>query len=196
MQLPQVRAKAYATNVERYGTPYPMQSPVVRGKAAQTKFVNDTGPSSRPQRWVCAVLGGELNHPVGQLQIDCALVDRRVAVEYDGSGHDASVRFCKVTAEQFAANERRRDRVLHDAGWRLIRLASHRDLVPSEAALRELVARAEAYLDTGHSWVRIDLDAATLTGAALDERLDVATLGLHRVTEEMLEKFKEKSEEV
>ena len=180
LQSGEVRAKAQATLREHFGVDTPMHSPEVRAKVLRTMFADGTGPSSRAQRHLCAVLGGELNYPLGSLMIDCALVDQRIAVEYDGSGHDLCVRMGTKTPAQFASAERRRDHVLRSAGWRLVRLASSRDELPADDQLRALMHRVTAEWLSGRSWVRVDLDTGAVTGHDLAERLDLDALRLFR----------------
>jgi len=64
-------------------------------------YKNKTGVSSYPQRYICNLLNGELNYPIGNLSLDIALLDNKIYIEYDGSGHDLRVVRGQLTEKEF-----------------------------------------------------------------------------------------------
>lgn len=146
---------ARATCLARYGVDHPMRDPTVRAKVEATDRANHGGlramqtqatkervlrgilagrgaiPTSRAQRALCAALGARLNLlvPGTGAVVDCALAGVRVAVEYDGGGHDLSVALGQLTAAEFAARERARTARLLAAGWRVVRVVDPRDRI-------------------------------------------------------------------
>ena len=174
LSSPELRAKGNATCMERYGVPWAMQNAEIRAKAAETMYTNASGPSSKSQRHLAKLLGGELNYPLGQLQLDIALVGKKIDVEYDGSGHALSVRYGKRTQTQFNNAERRRDRVVHDAGWKLIRLKSTTDNLPADDVLRQLIDWLITDWLVDRSWVTVDLDTGEVINAMRRETVWLA----------------------
>ena len=53
---------------------------------------------------LCNILHGILNYPIGKYFADILLQDN-IVVEYDGSGHDMSVRMGIITYENFIYKE-------------------------------------------------------------------------------------------
>lgn len=75
---------------------------------------------SQPQRQIAALVGGILNHPCGRYRIDVALLDQKVALEYDSwywhGGNDLG-------------KEKKRDRFLTSQGWAVLHIQAN-TLVP------------------------------------------------------------------
>ncbi len=116
-------ARYRAACLRKYGVDHPFKSPeVMRHKRHMY------APSSAPQRALCDVLDGKLNFQVSHYLVDVALPGK-IAVEYDGSGHDLAVRMGKQTPAQFAANDAARECDLAALGWRLIRVVSTDDVI-------------------------------------------------------------------
>ena len=152
-----VKEKIKETCLERYGFANPSSSPVVRQKVTKTKYENSSQTSSRQQKYLHDILGGELNYSFGRYFIDIAFPDKKVAVEYNGSGHDLSVRLGQITPSKFIQNETYRKKQLYADAWRLITWISHSDKLPPSEQVVALHNFAMSLLQERH-WVEIDLD--------------------------------------
>jgi very-short-patch-repair endonuclease len=100
---------------------------------------------SKPQKELWTILGGQLNHAVGNHTVDIALTvgDVKLAVEYDSwfwhGGQDKA--------------DRERDRQLIAKGWRVLRIKSN-NLIPSLGKLKSAIRRLLA----GKHFAEITLD--------------------------------------
>ena len=85
---------------------------------------------SAPQRELCDLLGGILNHPCGRRRIDVALTGPHIAVEYDCAyWHD------RIDVKK----EVKRDRELLRAGWKVLHIHTETGL-PDSARLKKYLA--------------------------------------------------------
>ena len=128
-----------------------------RSRTIIGRYANGNAPSSTQQVWLHKVLGGELNYPVGQLSLDIAFPDSMLYVEYDGSGHDLTVRMGTMTEEEFHQKQLRRDSVLKTLGWKCIRIISTLDYLPSTQTVISMFDFASDVLSK-HHFVTFDID--------------------------------------
>lgn len=164
LRLPEIEGKVKATNLEKLGVEMPLQSPIVREKCKETmrkrygeaytlqskelrEKVNFTlltqGKSivytSAQQKTLNEYIGGELNYPIGPYYIDIFLKEQNVCVEYDGRGHDLSVRTGKITPQEFVHKEKNRIEFLLQRGYKLLKLKSKTDKLPNFEKLKEII---------------------------------------------------------
>src|SRR5690606_10000139 len=66
--------------------------------------------------------------------------------EYDGGGHDLSVKLGTISQFEFDKKEKARTYFLFDLGWREIRLVSDSDKLPSDDILTSLIENAKLFL--------------------------------------------------
>lgn len=99
-------------------------------------------PVSIQQAHLQNLFGGETNYRVQNLFLDIALPAEKIYVEYDGSGHDLSVKKKDLTQEEFNEKQRRRTYALYRSGWKCIRFISRKDNLPSDEKLIELFCKA------------------------------------------------------
>lgn len=64
--------------------------------------------TSRQQRWLHEVIGGSLNYPIFGYYIDIVMDCNKIAIEYDGSGHDLAVKIGRMTKTQWENYEKLR----------------------------------------------------------------------------------------
>ena len=144
--VPEFLQKCIDTNNERYGVDWQMQSDEVKSKSAQTLYVNGTSPSSRQQRHIHSLIGGELNYPVDRLALDIAFPDEKIYVEYDGNGHELGIRMGTFTNAEFKQRQDNRNTFLRYQGWKLIRIISPYDYLPSDEVMITIVRDAKVAL--------------------------------------------------
>lgn len=98
---------------------------------------------SQIQRDLCKMVGGELNYPCLSFNIDVALLDDRIAIEYDSwYWHGGKLE-----------SDRRRDIELIGAGWRILHIRSNNKL-PTKNQLNAAIAQ----LQSGKNRTEIILD--------------------------------------
>lgn len=172
-QRADARRRREETNLERYGVRYAYLLPEAR-QAMHEALGGTAVPSSRQQRWLCTLLNGVLNHPVGGFFVDIAFPDERVYIEYDGSGHDLWARRRGWSMEQFAAHQLGREAALAKLGWRVVRVVSRHDLLPSASVARTVLTAARGKLRR-RIVVTVEDGRLTIVGDGLDEVLSVPT---------------------
>jgi very-short-patch-repair endonuclease len=152
-----IRKKQIETNIEKYGNETPLQNKDVKEKTRKALFSKHKAPTSRTQEYLCELLNGTINFPLGKYSIDIVLSDM-IALEYDGGGHDLQVKFGNVTKEEFEQKERKRDYFLKRRGFKIIRLVSKRDKLPNNLLIIELINKCKNYMDDGGSTAEINID--------------------------------------
>lgn len=131
-------------------------------RTRKTMYENNSGVCSKQQMYIHRLIGGEMNYPVRNLSLDIAFPDEMIYLEYDGGGHDLSVKLGSKSQEEFEEHEKRRVYVLHRRGWKQIRLVSRKDNLPSEDKIKEMFAYAKNIFNH-NSWVVFDVDNGTIT---------------------------------
>lgn len=140
LQSEEIREKAKDTMEKRYGVKYTLQNTTLREKvntSMRNNNVNCVSTSSQ-QKLLCDVFNGELNFPIGPYFVDIFLKKDNICVEYDGSGHDLSVKIGKLTRSAFEAKEKERLSFLIEKGYRVVKIISKTDLLPQSEKLYEL----------------------------------------------------------
>lgn len=129
-----------------------------------TKSIAAAGKAkaSTQQRLLHTILGGELNFAHKSSFQDIAFPDQKIYLEYDGSGHDLAVRKKTMTREAFDDRDKRRTYGLYRDGWRLMRVRSKRDKLPSESMIITMFEIAQMLFDDGHHYVVYDIDQQTI----------------------------------
>ena len=154
------------TCIERYGVDIPSKNPMIKEKIITTMHQNNTQKTSRQQLYLYNLYGGELNYPIKYYDIDICLTDEKIAIDYDGSGHDLSVRYGTFTRDEFTQREIVRASVIKKEGYKQMRIISLKDLLPSDAVLLQMLAIAKEYFNTtSHSWINFDIDNSTMINA-------------------------------
>jgi hypothetical protein len=93
-------------------------------------------PCSAPQKYLHELFGGELNYD-NKYVLDIAFPDEKIYIEFDGSGHDLSVRHGNFTQEEFDKREIKRYQTLKYDGWKLFKIVSIRNYLPTDEILKE-----------------------------------------------------------
>ena len=123
----------------------------------ETFYKNSTQKCSTQQKYLHNLIGGELNYPVGNSSLDIAFPEEKVYIEYDGSGHDLSVKLGDRTQEQFNEKEKRRNYKLQKLGWKSIRIISRKDNLPTNEKILEIINLGLEILKE-RSWIVFDID--------------------------------------
>ncbi len=173
-RCPEIHQKIEDAVERKYGVRNMLLLPEVRQKAHEGMIAHNSQQCSKAQYHIYELLGGELNYPYRAYFIDIAQVNDKIAIEYDGSGHDLAVRYGRMTPEKFRANEVYRWKQLYGEGWRIITFKSATDKLPPDNVLRQFYELAKAEIKSGRHWATIDLDSHTLTTSQKSQTIDIS----------------------
>lgn len=162
-----VKEKTRLTNIQKYGVPYTLQSPEVRAKANETLCKNGTQKTSKQQLYLHSLYGGKINYAISYYAADICLPEEKLAIEYDGGGHNLRVTLGRLTQEEFDHKEIVRNVVLKKEGYKQIRIISSKDLLPQDPILLQMLSDAKQYFSKypNHSWCSYDIDQGLLFNA-------------------------------
>ena len=165
--LPSFHEHAREVDIERYGVYHHLQNPEILEKQKETFYKNGTCPTSKQQAYLNQIYCGELNYPLMMYNIDIALQEEKIAIEFDGSGHNLSVKIGELTQEEFNRKEIIRNNVIKRAGYKQIRIISYDDKIPSDEMLLQMLDDARTYFSQypKHSWYEFNISASTIRNA-------------------------------
>jgi very-short-patch-repair endonuclease len=172
MQSKEIKKKAFDTNIKKYGYPSPSQSPEIKSKMTQTLHKNGTAPTSKQQLYIFNLYKSvnsvvELNYPISIYLADICFTKEKLDIEYDGGFHDGQVKTGKITQEEFDRKELIRDKTIKSKGYKIIRIKSNLDRLPSDQVLLQMLSDAKQYfsLYPNHSWIEFNIDTSTFRNA-------------------------------
>lgn len=165
---PEVRNKAKDTNIKNLGVEYPFQSEEILKKCTDTTIkkygsTRNVKGISKQQRYVCEYFGGILNYSLYPYFLDILLPDEKIDIEWDGSGHDLSVRLGNITREEFNQNEQKRNDFVISNGYKVCRIICSSDIIPSDDILDKIKSRIIQILSGDSSIYILNLDNKTET---------------------------------
>jgi very-short-patch-repair endonuclease len=175
-QLKSVKEKTIMTNLHKYGVEHHSQAEGVKEKIAKSLHLAGTAVSSKQQRYLCDLYSGVLTYPVGSYIVDIAFPERKIAIEYDGGGHWLSLKLGNVSIAEFEQSERKREATIRYQGWKIARIISRNDLLPSDDKLIEILNIIDDYFKTDHTWINFDIDKGMYRCAIFNEPLDYGDL--------------------
>ncbi len=172
--------KAKKTVLAKYGYEYVIQIPKNREKMkvslANRVFNPDSVKTSYTQIYIWDLFGGELNYPVKGYNLDIALIEDKVCIEYDGSGHNLSVQLGVMTEKEFNRKEIIRNAVTKKEGWKCFRIIAFKDRIPSDKKLQNMFRFAKTYFETGRSWITFDIENGTVYGSNISRSYEFGEL--------------------
>ena len=164
LQIDEFKEKIKNTMLEKYGYAFPQQVPEIRERTMQTMFKNKTAPTSINQNHIFDLLTNNneivaLNYPFKRFFLDIAFIKNLIDLEYNGKGHDLSMRLGNLTEKEFQQKEIKREILIRQSGWKIINIISSNDKLPNDDTLLKMIHLAKEYLlNTNHTWINIDLD--------------------------------------
>lgn len=145
-----VKIKIAKTMMEKYNVKNPMQSAEIKKVAIsnllKSRYLHNSAPCSKQQRYLHNLLGGELNYPVNHFYLDIAFTKEKIYIEYDGKGHDLTVKLNLMTEKDFHKKELDRYFILKRLGWKQIVIQSSEDLLPCDDIIVELINKNKEIL--------------------------------------------------
>lgn len=105
--------------------------------------------TSKQQIKICEILNAEINYSYDRYVLDGYIEKDKIAIEYDGTGHDLQIRMGKITKEDFEIKETTREnKILQNL--KLLRIISHSDKLPNDEQLKSILLRLIDILKTGN----------------------------------------------
>lgn len=164
--LPEVQTKIQQTLIHNYGVLNPSQSPEIRAKISQSFYKNSSKQCSKQQFYLNNLYGGNLNYPISYYNVDICLVRENLVIEFDGGGHNLSVKQGNITQKEFDRKEFIRGNILKREGYNQMRIISTSDKLPSDTILLQMLEQARMYFSiTKHTWINFDIDNSKMINA-------------------------------
>lgn len=164
--LPNVAERAKESCFQKYGCRNPMELPEFREKARKTLYENGNCATSKPQKYLHKLYGGQLNYALKMYNLDIYLPDDKLDIEFDGSGHEMSWKLGSITKEEFDRRTIIRNATVKNSGIKRMRIISVHDKLPSDSVLLQMLSDAKHYFaTTQHSWQTYDIDKSLLFDA-------------------------------
>lgn len=189
-----VKAKMRNSCINKYGFDNPKKSPEVRAKSAQTFYKNGTTPTSKQQRYIFNFYKSvnpttELNYPISCYSADICFPEEKIELEYDGGFHDGQVKTGRMTQEEFDHKELIRDKVVKSEGYKIVRIKSNSDKLPSDTTLLQMLQDARNYFSEypNHSWIEFNLDTSLIRNAENKQGVHYDFGTLRRIKDEDLQ---------
>lgn len=163
------RKRAKETCLEKYGVDHPMKIEEIQTKCEQSREKNKQNfngskfnscqffmngiPVSKAQGLLKKFLPEyELNYHLGKYYID--LFYNNVCIEYDGKGHDLSVRMDKISLEEFLDKEnKKRDFILKDN--RLLKIIDKKDYFRKEENINKYIGKIKDFIESDEIYKEI-----------------------------------------
>ena len=143
----------------KYGCNSPMQNQIVKEKVVQSLYKNSSQKTSKQQRYLHQLYGGELNYPFKYYSIDICFPNELIAIEYNGGGHLLNVISGRETQDEHTRKENTRYFTLKHNGFRQMTITSSKDKLPSDEILLSMLNEAKSYFQQeSYHWVEYDID--------------------------------------
>lgn len=158
IQNEEIKNKTFETNLMRYGVINPSLNQDVKNKIRKSLYKNQNVCTSTQQSYLYQLYGGKLNYPIQEFSAD--IVIDNLNIEYDGSGHQLGVKLGTYTQKEFNQRQIIRDNIVNREGYKIIRIISRKDLIPSDEILLQMLQDAKQYFKDypEHSWINFDID--------------------------------------
>lgn len=154
----EIQNKVKSTNIKRYGYENPTQNPDILAKSINSRYLYGTATCSKQQHELYENIGGKLNFPCNNFIIDIAYPEEKIAVEWDGSGHNLSVKLGKISQQEFNRNENFRRKILFENDWRIITFVTKKDIIPSSENIKKIINYCLDYIHNGGHSIYIMVD--------------------------------------
>lgn len=157
VMLKETIEKSKRTCMEKYGVDSYSKLPEFRKMSKELFHNNGLVSSSKAQRHIAEVVGGDVNKLFHGYYLDVS-VDDWLDIEYDGSGHNMRVKMGKMSQEDFDKQERKRYAIIHNYGIKTITITGNcHDVLPPDDILKQDIDKAINFLkSTNHKSYQID----------------------------------------
>ena len=118
-QSKEIRNKSKQTLINNFGVDHQMKCSDIRKKVANTLFVNGVRVSNN-QFKLAKILDGSINTVICGYFADIVLENKKIIIEYNGSGHRLSVKLGKISKEEFKNKEINKIFKFNENGWKCL----------------------------------------------------------------------------
>lgn len=157
----EILKKSQATCMENWGVDNPTKNPEILHKAIVSRREYSGTPSSLQQKHICEVLNLYENYPFSVFYFDCADLSNMIDVEYNGGGHDLSVKFGEETREYFDNRWLYRLKLAVNKGWKVLEICSTTDTLPDDSMIISIYEYSLLLFDI-YNHVKVDIDNFTI----------------------------------
>lgn len=165
MENSEIKKKAESTFLHKYNVRSVLSSPEIRNKIKKTLlekynvtsplYINkDKLPDSKNEKYIRELYGGIPHIRIESFYPDM-LIEDNIVVEYDGSGHNIKEKY--MSHDEYIEKEKFRESVIIRNGYKIIRLISKSDTLPSDEDLLYIKDIGVEYLKDNFIF-RYDLD--------------------------------------
>ncbi len=167
----------------KYGVRNPKQVKDFVQKAINTAYNNSSFISSKAQRYVCELLDLELNYPCLKYAIDMADLKNKIALEWDGSGHNLSVKMGHISQSSFDRNSNYRKKQLYSEGWKIFTIISSKDKIPNDEIIVKVYEKVKYYFNNNfRHWFEYNVEENKIKCSVCE--IDLNTfIGVERLNE-------------
>lgn len=193
LQNKEIYDRMKATCKEKYGNENYFASDDFKNKTRDIwSFNGHDGPCSRQQKYLANLVNGKINAVISGYWADVVLENEKIDLEYDGGGHRANCDFYhKVTSKEFDLKEKIREENICKKGYKIIRIISKRDNLPSDEVILNLV---EGFKNSDFEVIRIDIDEGTID-KDYQEKWYCNFGKLRRISQKDLDKFEKQEKD-
>lgn len=171
MQNSDIQKSIRENMMKKYGVEYYSQTLELKEKRAQSFYSNGTAPTSRQQLYIYELYNmngeAEINYPISKYNVDICFLKEKLIVEIDFGGHNLEVKFGCVTQDEFDQKEIIRNNIIKRRGYKMMRIISSKDYLPSDEILLQMLSQAKEYFSNypEHSWIEFNIDTSTVRNA-------------------------------
>ena len=146
-----IQEKSKNKNMINLGVQYPFQNKGILDKCVKT-CIEKYGINykkciiSSQQKYLHSIYGGIINYSEPPYMLDIFFEKEKIYCEYDGSGHNLSVKMGNCTEEDFDKKEKCREQFLKEKGYKEFRIISNDDILPDIDTLLYIKSRAFEFL--------------------------------------------------
>lgn len=151
------KLKRKETCLKKYGFDSYSKTEEAKLKARDNLMKQGCLQSSYGQEHICKLVNGTLNHPFHGFFLDI-LYEDWLDIEYNGGGHNLSVKLAQVTEEEFAVKEKRRSAAILNKGLKQLIIECKNDKLPDDDKLKEVIFNSiEKLRNSENKKITIDL---------------------------------------
>ena len=143
--------KSKLTCISKYGVDSFSKTNIFKENAKKYFRKANIIACSKPQQHIADILGIETNVYFHGYYLD--MLYNNIDIEYDGSGHNLSVKHGDLSQEDFDKRERKRYAVIHNYGMKTITiLGNERDILPKDEILLKDILNGIEYLNNSNDF--------------------------------------------
>lgn len=147
--------------LDKYGVEYPLQDYEILNKTFDQ--IRKSGYNfvliSKTQKFLSEVYDCPINAKICGYYVDLLFDEYNIVCEYDGGGHDLSVKLGQISVEDFELKERNRENAIIQSGYKIIRILNSKDKNINEQTAVHIKQRGiEILQNSAHNIYIYDID--------------------------------------